>query len=143
MKKKKASIITSLEFLGTSLNFADIIYRTVPAVEGTLPFLRIDKVNNLVRVLKTEGFLGDFGDNHRFDFAIYRPEDWNAPNEIRTATGEVLKVTKYNRLHVNTWCYSLEAMTDGNIRLTHSKDFLEGWEHLDITGYLFKRTVVE
>lgn len=142
MKKSKARIVTSLELVGTSLNFGDVIYREIPAIEGVLPYLRIDKVSNLVRILKTEGFLGDFGDGHLFDFKIHRPEDRSAPNEIHTGKGEVHKVTVYTCLATDTWCYALEGMVDGTVRLTHSKDFLEGWEHLDIGGFVFRRAVL-
>lgn len=142
MKKSKAKIVTSLELVGTPFNFADVIYREIPAIEGVLPYLRIDKVSNLIRVLKTEGFLGDFGDGHRFDFKIHRHIDSDLPPEIHTGNGEAHKITVFTGIRRNVFTYAIEGMSDGNLRITQSDDFLEDWNHTDIHGFLFTRVVL-
>lgn len=142
MKKPKAKIVTSLELIGTSLKFNDIQYNVIPKVEGALPFLRIEKANNVVRVLKTEGFLGDFDGGHRFDFKIYRHEVPELPPEIHTGNGNIHKITVYTGIKQDVFVYAIEEMSDGDLRITMSDDFLVDGNHTNIGGFLFTRAVL-
>jgi hypothetical protein len=130
-----------MEFVGTTLKFEDVLYKAIPQVGDALPFLRIDKVGDKVRILKTEGFLGDFGDNHRFDFKIHREVSGEDPHELHTGSGDTHKVTVYTGIKDAEFLYAIEGMEDGDIRITHSVDFLKEWRHLDVAGYLFTRVV--
>lgn len=141
MKKLKAKIVTSLEFVGTDIKFEDIQYVVVPDKDGTLAFMIIEQVGKRVRVIKTAGYLGDFEEGHRFDCKIHRPDDLEAPNEIHTASGKVHKVTKYNVIKGDSFNYILDVMDDGDTRVIHSESFLGNWKHTDIQGLLFTREV--
>lgn len=142
MKKVKAKIRTSLELVGTSLLLENVVYSEIPKVDGALPFLRITRMDDQVFILKTTGFLGDFGDGHRFDFKFNRQNGQDLPPEIHTGHGVVHKVTVFTGIQQNIFIYAIEGMSDGDLRITLSDDFLGTWKHTDIAGFLFTREVL-
>lgn len=143
MKKSKAKIRTSLELVGTSLVHENVVYSEIPKVDGALPFLRITKMDGRVFILKTVGFLGDFGDGHRFDFKFHRHDNPELPPEIHTGNGDVHKITVFTGIKQDIFVYAIEGMNDGDLRITLSDDFLADWNHTDIGGFLFTRVVLQ
>lgn len=143
---KKSKIKYALELLGTDLKFEDVDFIVLPRNDKIHNHLWIERTGDKVKIFKTEGFIFDFGDTHELTATIVRNDDIAKPQLLSTPEGKSIPFVGYNIIKggVNDkWFYYLDEIKSGQIRLTHSQNFLSELDHHEILGYAIRRFVSE